>query len=168
MTFLPGINGDGQKLTVYQRQKNSGIRRSNGALKLKKLSTRHLAIASMHLEGRSGETIAKSINCTVVTVSRVLNDPLVKQLVSRIFSDRQMELDALAGKAIDVVRESLDKEGNTTRERLTAVDKFTKLRDSIGVEVEASESAEDIVSRIFSGAAIKDSNIQVNIGSRDD
>ncbi len=101
----------------------------------------------------------------VVTVSRILNDPMVKQLTGRIFTDRQMELDALAGKAIGVVREGLTE--GTLREKLTAVDKFSKLKDTIGAEQSSAESAEDIVSRIFKIGSAENLNVQINVGVKD-
>jgi len=156
---------NGYNTVRYEDEKKTGIRRQNGAKKLKKLSGRHLAIVSMHLEGKRGEEIAKEMGVRVITVSRVLNDPMVKQLTSRIFSDRQMELDALAGKAIDVVRNGM--EDGTTREKLAAVDRFTKLKDTIGAEESSAESAEDIVSRIFKeGVNAETVNVQVNVGDR--
>jgi hypothetical protein len=167
MTFLSQLDPSEQALTLYESEKRTGIRRANGARKLKKLSNRHLAMISMHVEGIRGEDIAKRMHVRGVTVSRVLNDPLVKIIISRIFSDRQLELDALAGKAINAVREGMD-DKVSIRERLTAVDKYTKLKDSIGAEVSSVESAEDVVERIFKGVSIKDSHIQVNVGTKDD
>ena len=152
--------------TQYESEKRSGLRRSNGARKLKKLSHRHLAILSQHLEGKSGEEIAKEMRVRVVTISRVLNDPMVKQLTSRIFSDRQMELDALAGKAIGVVRDGLGSD-HGIKERLAAVDKYTKLKDTIGAEESSAESAEDIVDRIFKGVSTESLNVQINVGTKD-
>ena len=84
------------KSPTYETEKRQGIRRANGARKLKKLSNRHLQILSMHLQGDSGETISTHRGITVITVSRVLNDPVCKNLLSRIYEDRQNELDALA------------------------------------------------------------------------
>lgn len=155
----------GYDVAIYEREKKTGIRRQNGAKKLKKLSHRHLAIVSMHLEGKSGEDIAKLMNVRVVTVSRILNDPMVKQLTGRIFSDRQMELDALAGKAIDVVRTGMT--DGTLREKLTSVDKYAKLKDTIGAEDLSVESAEDIVDKIFKGVQTENLNVQINVGAKD-
>lgn len=174
-TFLPACTpsigrapraGAGYNTVQYENEKRTGIRRSNGARKLKKLTTRHLSIIAMHLDGDSGEDIAKRMNVRVVTVSRILNDPMVKQLTGRIFSDRQLELDALAGKAIDVVRSGLEE--GTMREKLAAVDKYAKLKDTIGAEESSAESAEDIVDRIFKGISTENLNVQINVGGRDD
>jgi len=88
---------------------------------------------------------------------------MVKQLTGRIFTDRQMELDALAGKAIGVVREGLNE--GSLREKLTAVDKYAKLKDTIGAERSSADSAEDVVNRIFK-ASIENVNVQINVGDR--
>ena len=151
------------KSPTYETEKRQGIRRANGARKLKKLSNRHLQILSMHLQGDSGETISTHMGITVITVSRVLNDPLCKNLLSRIYEDRQNELDALAGDAINAVRQGLQGD-HSVREKLTAVDKFTKLKDSIGKEETSGKTAEDVVSEIFNRVSIQGSNVQINIG----
>lgn len=146
----------------YEREKRQGLRRTNGARKLKRLSSRHLDIISKHLAGWSGEQIASSLNCTFVTVSRVLNDPLAKEYLSSVYETRRKEIDALAGDAIDAVRLGLQSESN--RERLAAVDKFTKLKDSIGTDEDDNLTAEDVIQRIFAGKGnlIETMNVQIN------
>jgi len=173
-TFLPAktpangasvaSQGDAYSTAQYESEKRTGVRRANGARKLKKLSNKHLAIIAQHLDGKSGEEIATTMHIRVVTVSRILNDPMVKQLTGRIFTDRQMELDALAGKAIGVVRQGLDE--GSLREKLTAVDKYAKLKDTIGAEQTSADSAEDIVDRIFKGVSTENLNVQINVGDR--
>jgi len=116
----------------------------------------------MHLEGKSGETIALAIGCTFITVSRILNDPLAVDLLSVIYKDRQGEIDALAGKAIAAVRDGLEPHLDM-RTRLGAVDKFTKLKDIIGKEATPAKTAEDIIQEIFKNH-VKIENMQVNIG----
>ena len=154
------------KSPTYQTEKRQGLRRANGARKLKKLSSRHLEIISRHLQGESGETIAILMGCTIITVSRILNDPLAQDLLSTIFRDRQNEIDALAGKAIAVVRDGLD-EKRDMRIRLGAVDKFTKLKDSIGKEDDTAKTAEDVVQEIFAKLTVTGKNVQINIGKTD-
>lgn len=149
--------------TQYEREKRQGIRKTNGARKLKKLSNRHLRIISMHLEGNSGEYIAAVMRVTVITVSRILNDPLAINLLGTIYKDRQGEIDALAGKAIEAVRDGLH-EKRDMRIRLGAVDKYTKLKDSIGKEETSAKTAEDVVAEIFNRVTLGNTNIQVNIG----
>ncbi len=157
--------GTAHNTAHYESEKRTGIRRANGARKLKKLSNKHLAIIAQHLDGKSGEEIATTMRIRVVTVSRILNDPMVKQLTGRIFSDRQMELDALAGKAIGVGRQGLN--DGTMREKLAAVDKYAKLKETVGTEESSADSAEDIVDRIFKGAHAENLNVQINVGDRD-
>ena len=140
----------------YEREKIDGTRRSNGARKLKRLSMRHLRILEMHLCGLSGEEISNAIGCTVVSVSRILNDPICQALIKRTYSDRQGELDALAGKAIDAVRSLLT--NGSGSEQLAAVDKFVKLKGIIAPESNPMESAED-----FAAAIVAQAGSTVNI-----
>lgn len=163
---LPAIIPPPYSTIEYERDKYIGRRRKNGALKLKRLTARHMDIISMHLQGLSGEDIAAEKNCTVVTVSRILHDPLAKGLISLIYKNRQGEIDALAGKALEAIRDGLsDKQG--IRVRLGAVDKFNKLKDTIGEGDETVKTAEDVVAAIFAGLKIEGTNVQVNIGKRD-
>ena len=148
--------------TRYEAEKRQGLRRTNGARKLKKLSNRHLKIIGLHLEGKSGEYIADAMRVTFITVSRVLNDPLATNLISTVYRDRQGEIDALAGKAVDAVRNGLGSDNE--RVRLTAVGSFAKLKETIGKEETSAKTAEDVVAEIFSKMPIGDTNIQVNIG----
>lgn len=154
------IDSLGNRVSQYEREKAQGIRRKNGARKLKKLNNRQLKIVSLHLAGESGESIATLMGCTQVTVSRILNDPLAREIISRAYEDRQNEIDALAGQAIEAVRDTL-RGYNTPRTKLAAVDKFVKLKDSIGREDETAKTAEDVVAQIFK---ISDSNVQINFG----
>lgn len=150
-------------LTIYQREKRQGLRRANGARKLKKLSNRHLEIIARHLDAQSGERISAEMNITVITVSRVLNDPLCTDLLNRIFADRQSEIDALAGKAIDVVRDGLTGD-YTLREKLTAVDKYAKLKDTIGKTEGSTETAEDVIAKMYKHLSVENMQVNINLG----
>lgn len=155
----------GDPLSRYEDEKRQGLRRSNGARKLKKLSNRHLEIIARHLQGESGEQISSVMGITGITVSRVLNDPMAKDFLARIYEDRQGEIDALAGAAIDVVRDGL-RGNHTLREKLTAVDKYTKLKDSIGKEEDGALTAEDVIQRMMESFTITDSQVQINVGGK--
>ena len=74
--------------------------------------------------------------------------------------------DTLAGKAIGVVRDGLN--DGSMREKLSAVDKYAKLKDTIGTEESSAESVEDIVDRIFKGVSTENLNVQINVGDRND
>lgn len=154
------LDSYGNKVSKYHREKAEGLRRSNGARKLKRLTSRHLKIISLHLAGESGEKIAVLCHCTPVTVSRILNDPLAREVISRVYEDRQGEIDALAGEAIKAVRDTL-KGDHTPRTKLAAVDKFVKLKDSIGRQDDSAKTAEDVVRQIFQ---VQGTNVQINVG----
>ena len=116
----------------------------------------------MHLEGCSGETIAAAMRVTFITVSRVLNDPLAVDLMARVYKDRQGEIDALAGAAIEAVRNGLE-HGNV-REKLSAVGSFAKLKETIGKEETSAKTAEDVVAAIFNKVGLGTTNVQINVG----
>ena len=158
-------NSSGELLPRYEIEKRVGIRRQDGSRNLRRLSSRHIRIIAKHLRGDSSESIALSIGCTVVTISRILHDPLAERLIESIFKVRQKELDALAGEAIDAVRTGLRQKGDT-RTKLTAVDKYTKLREVMNKDSAGPETAEDVIARILehSKILIKDSNVQIVSG----
>ena len=188
MTFLPNLNsgeeqavGPGRKpaqlpalldsvgrlLPRYEVEKRVGIRRGDGSRNLRRLSNRHIRIIAKHLRGDSSESIGASIGCTVVTISRILHDPLAEQLITTVFKARQKEIGALAGEAIDAVRTGLRLK-NDNRTRLTAVDKYIKLAEVINKDSSGPETAEDVIARMLERASIliTGSNVQIVSGEK--
>ncbi len=157
----------GQVLPRYEVEKRVGIRRADGSRNLRRLSARHIRIIAKHLRGDSSESVAASIGCTVVTISRVLHDPLSERLIETVFKARQKEIDALAGEAIDAVRTGLRKKGDT-RTRLTAVDKYVKLQEVLNKDSAGPETAEDVIARMLERAniLITGSNVQIVHGDK--
>jgi hypothetical protein len=174
--FMPGQPGrkaaevptvldqNGQALPRYLVEKINGQRRENGAMKLRRLTARHYRIIGMHLEGLSLERIARECLVTVSTASRIINDPLAQDIIKKVFSNREGEIQSLGGKALDAVRAGLD-EGQTVGVRLKAVGAYTKMREAMLPKDKGSESAEDVIARILGNAKIIGTqNVQVNIG----
>lgn len=146
----------------YLAEKRSGVRRENGALKLSKLTARHYKIIGCHLEGKSLEQICQECHVTISTASRVLNDPLAKSLLAKVYGHREQEIHALAGKALEATRDALgtDKDIGT---RLRGVSAFVKVREVMVDKEKGKETAEDVVAKILEKAHIQgDVNIQVN------
>ena len=159
---LPVIrDSDGNVIPRYLTEKHLGVRRENGAMKLKKLTNRHLKIVGMHLEGASVEMIASNCNCTISTVSRILNDPLAQQILKRVYSDREGEVQALGGKALQAVRDGLDKQ-QPINTRLRAVSSYAKVREVMMPKDKGSESAEDVIARMLAAVQINGGNVQMN------
>ena len=164
---LPVIyNANGEVVPRYLTEKMLGMRRMNGAMKLQRLTHRHLKIIGMHLEGHSLEMIAMNMPCSINTVSRVLNDPLSQVILKRTYEDRKGEVQALGGKAIAAVREGLD-ERHPVGTRLRAVDRFAKIRQTMLGEDAGEDSAEDVIARMLSRMNVAgDVNIQVNVDGK--
>ena len=165
---LPAMTDEvGRALPRYEVEKRVGIRRQDGSRNLRRLSNRHIRIIAKHLRGDSSESIGASIGCTVVTISRILHDPLSENLISTVFKVRRKEIDALAGEAIDAVRTGLRLK-NDNRTRLTAVDKYIKLAEVINKDSSVPETAEDVIARMLERAhiLIKDSNVLVVSGGK--
>lgn len=176
VTYTQGLRGrrpfnmpvlrdtNNKPLPRYVSEKALGIRRENGAMKLKSLRHKHLCIIGMHLQGMSLEGVALRMRCTVSTVSRILNDPLAQAILKRIYTDRQSEVEALGGKAVDVVRQALIGD-HTINTKLRAVDKYAKIREVMLDKGRGSETAEDVIARMLAGGNIVgEQNVQINIG----
>lgn len=153
---LPAISLGKGLVRKYEAEKMYGIRRENGSRKLTRLTRRHYEVMARHLAGQSGEEIHIYMGLSISSISRILNDPLVQNVLKRTYKDRQGELDALAGKAIDALRQAFD---GSTSEKLAAVDKYAKLKGVIAPESNPMESAEDFARAIVNNGTV---NIQVN------
>lgn len=174
-SFIPNLRGrrpanlpaltdaNGKALPRYLVEKSLGLRRENGAMKLKRLTARHLKILGMHLEGKSLENICMECNITMATASRVLNDPLAVAILKRVYTSRESEIQALGGKAIAAVRDGLTHDSMGVK--LRAVDKYAKLREVMLPKGGDRETAEDVIQRMLSQANFVNSNVQINIGA---
>lgn len=130
-------------------------------MKLNKLTARHYKIIGLHLEGKGIEEICSECHISVSTASRVLNDPLAKQLLAKVYGHRESEIHALAGKAIEATRTALKSDDIGTK--LRGVDRFVKIHEVLVDKEKGKETAEDVVARILEKAQINgDVNIQVN------
>lgn len=160
---LPDIIGpDGERLSRYEKEKRLGIRRDNGARKLKRLTRRHMDIITMHISGYSGTAIAALMSIRQSTVSLVLNDPLAQEIISAAYKDRESELTALTGRVVDTIRDGLDK-NKDMRTRLAAVDKFAKVKAAIINKDETEDTAEDVAKRVLERANfLMVQNLQIN------
>lgn len=154
----------GRLLDQYTREKRLGIRRDTGASKLKRLTFRHRKIIALHIQGFSGEQIAFYMNCTDASVSRILNDPLAREYIDAAAKDRESEIKALMGQAVNVVRDGLTKEGLDINTRLKAVDRYAKLRQSIDAN-NAPASAEDVIAKMLERINTLQITQSVNVGT---
>lgn len=135
-------------LTRYDEEKLSGRRRQSGALNLTRLTGKHLRIVNFHLTGMKGNDIAQIMGMTPVSISRVLNDPLVKEVVQNRFTDIDNELFASATK---VVGEKLQDEDPAIA--LRAADMVWRSRGRYEKRVDERPTAEDVVQKMLEIAA---------------
>jgi hypothetical protein len=156
--LLPAISLGRGLVRKYEAEKMYGIRRDNGSRKLTRLTRRHYEILARHLQGQSHEQIHIYMGLSISSISRILNDPLCQTILKRSYMDRQSELDALAGRAIDAIRSAFD---GSTSEKLAAVDKYAKLKGVIAPESNPMESAEDFARALVNNGTV---NVQINHG----
>lgn len=161
---LPTIPAPGGgNLARYAIEKLTGLRRENGAMKLKRLTHRHYRIIGLHLEGNSLEQISSSMHITFTTISRVLNDPLAQSILKRVYGHREEEIEALTGKAIDATRSAITGD-HPIGMKLRGVDRLIKIREVMLSKDKGRESAEDVIARMLRGATFINSQVQINAG----
>ncbi len=109
----------------YHYQKFMGKRRDDGALKLDSLKPEHKQYIACHINGMKGVEIAEQFNVSAITVYRVLADPLATSLIGEFDESFKKDFKALFPLVAAAVRTGLESGG--TRERLQAVDRWTKV-----------------------------------------
>jgi len=146
----------------YPIEKDLGLRRDNGARKLKELRPWHIQMAKMHMEGFSNNEIAIALRKQPVTVCVALGDPKVQALFAFGREGNAHEFKALEVKAIDAVRKGLREGGDLG---LKAATVWFKERDRQEIITGSGEDgAEDVISKIFAKIENSTVNIQVNTG----
>lgn len=109
----------------YLTEKIIGTRMPNGMKKLQKLNNKHKLIIAMHLEGVPLGEVAQKLDVHYMTVWRVVNDPLAREIIDNFRRGYEEDLKALFPKAIAVVKNGL--ESSDLKIALGAVDRFGKL-----------------------------------------
>lgn len=95
----------------------------NGKKNLRKLSTRHLTIIALHLEGsKSGPEIAKDVGCSSGMVYTVLQDPLAKDIIEKFRTGQLDDIKSLYPLVFDALRDAL--ENGSRKEKLSAMGRF--------------------------------------------
>lgn len=129
---------------------------------LSTLNSRHELAILLHLEGIPPKTIAEMTGYNHQYVNRVLKDPLAKALVRERFTEMDEEFKALYQPAIQAIRDGLNATGIETR--LKAAEKYLKAHGKYGTVDESTETAEDIVKRIFEMKVTEVRSVKVKQG----
>lgn len=109
----------------YKTEKILGIRMPNGMQKLKKLNNKHKLMIAMHLEGIALGQVAQDLGVHYMTVWRVINDPLAREIIDNFRRGYEEDLKALFPLAIEVIRKGL--KATDPKIALGAVDRYGKL-----------------------------------------
>jgi hypothetical protein len=159
---LPRLtDNQGRALPRYLVEKKLGLRRDNGAAKLKRLTARHLRIIGARIAGDSLQKIAMEQGVTIATASRVLNDPLSQNLLKKVYGDQQDQIQALGAKAIAACAEALH-DDQTMGTRLRGVAAYTKIREVMLPKDKGTESAEDVIARMLAnGSFVNNGTINI-------
>lgn len=145
--------GAESKQLQYYRDKQEGIRRANGALNLKRLTGRHVAILKLHLLGHTNTAIADHMRISAARVSSIIHDPLAITFLEKCYNDTDKEFEALYGSSVDVLRSAMD--SVRVADQLRAVDIYYKKRGDYSDNTGGGDTAEDVVKRVI--------NMQLNV-----
>lgn len=114
-----------RRVQSYDMEKKLGVRRANGASKLKDLKPIHKQIIAMHLHGYSVIDIAGEVGQSENNIYHVLSDPLARALIETFSKRMDVELAAMEPLTIAAMRDAL--ETSDIKDRLKAVDIFNKM-----------------------------------------
>jgi len=154
----------GYSPTQYEEEKALGIRKSTGALKLKKLRPWHHTIIRMHLAGIPAKEISRLTGRNYAYIHIVLNDPLSQEHIRRAANLHEMHFGALYGNVVDGIRDGLQEE-QPVRVRLRAAEIYLKEKERQDGKVDDKETAEDVVAKIVNAIQV---NVNVSTGDKRD
>lgn len=132
---------------------------------LQKLKPLHRQIVAMHLQGMANVEIGEVIDMSAGWVGRVLQDPLVQELVKGFMQGVDAELEGLYPLAVDALRKGLQSEETGTR--LKTVDRFVKMSQRFRGDNAAGTSAEDVIKKALELAGNAVRVVEVGMANRD-
>ena len=133
----------------YHFEKWVGKRRENGLLNIvETLKPVHKRIISAHINGMKGVEIAEQFNLSVITVYRILGDPLSRSLIDEFTDNFKSEFKAMFPLVSDAIRDGLS-EDRAFGTRMKAVDRFIKVHKMID-GVDDTDSTEGKVAEVSS------------------
>lgn len=135
----------------YQFDRVIGRRRSNGQIKLKRLSAQHKNVIALHVRCLSNRDIAFITGLTDHHVGMILRDPLSQEIIGSYLGGIDQELSSLAPLAVDAVRAGL--EAGDVKIRLHAADRFFKATGKYAKAEAGHETAEDVLARALARVA---------------
>jgi len=117
-------------------------------LPFKRLSSRHRAVISLHLQGVGNEEIAAQVGFSRAYISIILNNPRTEGILNDAYRLYDKELKALYPKSIGVLRKALDSEDSKVAMR--AVELTLKANGKLKDAIEGqAATAEDVVRRLI-------------------
>lgn len=131
-------------------QKYIGTSNETNQKPLKKLRPKHLRVIALHMQGMTGPQIVDylaqaDVSIALMTVYKVLNDPLSKGLMNEFYTGAEDELKALDGMAVDVLRRAM--RDGSHRDAISAADKVFKINKRYGESGSGSDGAENVIRR---------------------
>lgn len=121
----------------YAADKLLGRRRENGQPNLKKLTAKHKQIIAQYVVGTSPAEIASMFDIAVMTVHRIVSDPLAKEYLDEFEEMHKREFNAMLPLVNNAVRSALTNPGIQTK--LKGADRWGKLHRVLNGENKGEE-----------------------------
>ncbi len=113
---------------------------------LKTIKPRHALMLQDYMSGMGRSVVAMKYQVTPQTVTNLINDPAIKDLIAGGVEGSLVDLDALLPMAVEAVGDVLVN-GNR-REKLAAVDKVFRAKNLYKERPDSRVTAEDVMQRI--------------------
>jgi hypothetical protein len=131
----------------------------------RRLSPRHKEIIALKHSGLSRDIIAGHCKCTPMLVTLITECELGQSELSRLSKEIDDKMRGLYSNAVDALEDALDS-SSLTQHRLKAAELVLEANGKKSHAVNPSDTAEDVVRRIMSNAAIIAQNVQINMGKQ--
>lgn len=118
---------------------------------LRRLAPAHRACIALHCSGSSSQAIATRLNRPYAWVIMTLADPLSKQVIDRLMSQVEREIEALMPLAVHAIREQLL--NGSANFKMRAAEMVMKANHRYVEQGEDRRTAEDVIQNILAFAS---------------
>ena len=112
---------------------------------IRKITLKHRRMVALHIQGKTNAEIARILGCAPGTVSVVLSNPTIRDVMRRIGDVYDDYIADLKPLVYEVLRETLT--SGTRSEKMKAIDRWGALTGEFKEPDRKDDSAEDVIQR---------------------
>jgi hypothetical protein len=114
---------------------------------IKRIKMKHRRVVALHVEGLSYAEIAHVTGLAPVTIGAIIRNPTIKSVLTRIYAEYDELIKGLKPLVYEALRDTLR---NGSREsKLKAIDRWGKITGEFKDEVDAGQTAEEVVKMLL-------------------